>query len=148
MIYFVDTSALVKRYIHEQGSQWVVSWITPTAGNICIISQLASVEISSVFARREREKTLSPALVRIIRSDFLFHLGSEYLVIEIDHAVIAKARDLTIAYPLRTLDAIQLSCSIYARNVFNTPNTFVSADTNLLLVATAEGFTIDNPNLH
>ncbi len=51
-------------------------------------------------------------------------------------------------YPLRTLDAIQLSSATHALTIFKDNPTFASADANLLLTASAEGFVIGNPNLH
>jgi hypothetical protein len=49
---------------------------------------------------------------------------------------------------LRTLDAIQLASAIQAMIVLNEQINFISADPNLLVVAAAAGFAIDNPNLH
>ncbi|MEZ4672161.1 MAG: type II toxin-antitoxin system VapC family toxin [Anaerolineae bacterium] len=48
--YFVDTSALAKRYFSEAGSTWVQSWIEPAAGNTIVIAELALVEMRSVLA--------------------------------------------------------------------------------------------------
>lgn len=49
---------------------------------------------------------------------------------------------------LRALDAIQLACAVYARDLLDEPMTVLSADNNLLLAAAAEGFGTDNPNNH
>ena len=145
--FFVDTSALVKRYINEHGSPWIMSWITRSSGNIVIVSELTSIELFSASARRERERTLLPALAQTIRDDFLYHFEHEYLVIELDRSIIAKARELSTLYQLRALDSIQLSCAFYAAKL-NPPITFICADFNLLTAASAEGFAIDNPNQH
>jgi uncharacterized protein len=51
--FFIDTSALAKRYIPEIGSAWINSWIVPQANNEIIISALATVEIYSLLMRRE-----------------------------------------------------------------------------------------------
>lgn len=60
-IYFVDTSALAKRYLIEVGSAWVGSWIEPSAGNTIVIFRLTPIEFLSVLQRRTREKTLNIA---------------------------------------------------------------------------------------
>jgi predicted nucleic acid-binding protein len=57
--YFVDTSALVKRYIAEIGSQWMVSWTESVTNNVIVVSEIAYVEIRSAIARRVREGSLS-----------------------------------------------------------------------------------------
>lgn len=146
--YFVDTSALAKRYLNEIGSPWVISWSVAAAGNVIIISEATVVEIFSAFARRVREGTLPDINANLLRGNFLLHVDAEYLVAKIDSQLLMQARDLVTQYPLRTLDAIQLASAKQALLVLNEPITFVSSDSNLLLGAAAEGFTIDNPNLH
>jgi hypothetical protein len=62
--------------------------------------------------------------------------------------ILYSARQLVRKYPLRTLDAIQLACALRSSVVLKRAIVFVSADNNLLAAAVAEGFKIDNPNLH
>jgi predicted nucleic acid-binding protein len=82
--YFVDTSALVKRYLNEIGSAWVVGWIVAEAGNIIVVSELAVVEVFSAFARRIRESSLTSAAAHILQANFLLHIEKEYLVVALD----------------------------------------------------------------
>lgn len=146
--YFVDTSTLVKRYVNESGSAWVVSWIAVEVGNVIVISELTIVEVFSVLARRVREGSLMPAAAHVLQSNFLLHVEKEYVVIALDSALLLHARELVTQYPLRTLDSIQLASVHRATSLFDTQLVVVSADSNLLVVTTAEGYTVDNPNLH
>ena len=146
--FFVDTGALVKRYIAEIGSPWVLTWIEPTAGNVTVISELATVEIFSSLSRRGREGLLSPKDLQVLQSDFLVHVETEYLTVPLDLMVLAQARTLVNKHPLRALDAVQLACALRATSVLNEPMSFISGDNNLLKVAAAEGFTTDNPNAY
>ena len=73
---FVDTSALLKRYIIEPGSQWVRSWIAPTAGNQIIIAEIGITETLATLARFRRERRLSSARFDRLREDFLAHTDS------------------------------------------------------------------------
>lgn len=50
-VYFLDSSALVKRYAAEAGSAWVRGLCEDTTCAI-FISELALVEVGSAFARR------------------------------------------------------------------------------------------------
>lgn len=59
--FFVDTSALAKRYLVETGSNWVLSWVEPPANNVIIISELTFVEMRSLLARCVRDKNLLAA---------------------------------------------------------------------------------------
>lgn len=147
-MFFVDTSALAKRYLTETGSTWVKSWILPISGHVIVISELAQIEFFSLLKRREREKTLSPTSVTGLQNAFLSHLKTDYLTIDVDKPLLRNARNLVNQHPLRTLDAIQLACALHANQFLNQAITFVSGDNNLLAAAAAEGFLIDNPNNH
>jgi uncharacterized protein len=146
--FFVDTSALGKRYVVETGSSWVRSWILPRYSNSIVISRLAAVEIISLLTRKQREGLITTAEFLRIRNNFSVHLRTLYTVIELDHRVLGTARHLLVRHPLRTLDAIQLACAIEASRFFGSNPTFISADVRLLAIAAAEGLPIDDPNAH
>jgi len=146
--YFVDTSALAKRYFPEIGSSWVLSWILPSAGNTIVVAELAFIEMASVIERRKREGKILSNQATILHSNLYLHMRQEYLVSPLDSTVVIQARRLVRNYPLRSLDAIQLASAKLASVLLVEPVTFVSADRDLLAVATSEGFTTDDPNLY
>jgi uncharacterized protein len=146
--FFVDTSALGRRYLPEIGTTWTRSWITPTAGNVIIICDLTPIEMFSLLARRQREKSVSIEDVETAQKDVLLHVEKEYLSVTLEPDVLMQARILVGKHTLRTLDAIQLSCALKATATLEEVMTFVSADKNLLSAAAAEGFVTDNPLLH
>jgi uncharacterized protein len=147
-VFFVDTSAIAKRYIPEIGSLWVRNWIKPQVGNDIIISALTTVEFVSVARRREREGFISAQDRVAFQNDFLLHVESEYIVIALDDRTLTLARDLLAKYQLRALDSLQLASAIRSARAFQTLPTFVSADTHLLQAAAAEGLPTDDPNTH
>jgi len=57
-IYFLDSSALVKRYICETGSNWVCNLFNPSLGNQFFIAAIAGVEIVSAITRRAKMEPL------------------------------------------------------------------------------------------
>jgi predicted nucleic acid-binding protein len=59
--YYLDTSALVKRYVAEIGSGWVTSIMDPAAGNLLHVARLTGVEVVSAIARRAQGGSLSAA---------------------------------------------------------------------------------------
>ena len=75
--FFVDTSALAKRYIPETGSAWVIGWIEPQAGNVVIISGITIVEMISLMVRREHEGHISTVDRISLQNDFLLHVENE-----------------------------------------------------------------------
>jgi predicted nucleic acid-binding protein len=147
-VLFADTSAIAKRYLMEIGSVWVRQWANPAAGNIVIISRLATVEVATAVARREREGTISPNDAATLRRVFTGHVNNAYAVINLSKDVLAQACDLVGKYPLRSLDAIQLASALRAAQTLGVTPTFISADMRLLSAATAEGFAVDDPNAH
>jgi len=146
--FFIDTSAVAKRYLLEAGSTWVRSWIEPGAGHVIVIADLTPVEMFSVLARKRRENTLSASDLTIAQTDFLGHVEREYLSVSLDAPLLTQARILVNLYPLRALDATQLAAALRFTTMLGEPITFVSADNNLLAAAAAEGFATDNPLLH
>jgi hypothetical protein len=42
--YFLDSSALVKRYAAETGTAWMTSLIDPAAGNVIYVARITGVE--------------------------------------------------------------------------------------------------------
>jgi hypothetical protein len=147
-VFFVDTSALAKRYLHESGSAWVQSWIEPVHGNVIIIAEIAIVEMKSLLARRQRENSLTAQAAALLWNDFLIHAQKEYLRITLDEQSITIATRLIDIYPLRALDAVQLASAIRGMAILGDPVTMISADTRLIQAALFEGFSADDPNNH
>ena len=58
--YFVDSSALVKRYVRETGTAWVRSITRRRSSTDIFIALITAVEVTSAIARRRRV-TLSAA---------------------------------------------------------------------------------------
>jgi uncharacterized protein len=146
--YFIDTSALAKRYLNELGSHWLLSWILPTSGNVIVVSELVYAEMFSLLARRQRERGISVSARDVLQAQFMLDMGEEYLLVPLDLPVFTISQRLLNTYPLRALDAIQLASAIHASQILRVPLIFISADRNLLNAASAEGFTIDDPNAH
>jgi predicted nucleic acid-binding protein len=143
--YFVDTSALVKRYVKETGSLWM-NYNVFDAAQAVIISRLTAVEMVSALARRHREKTISLTDFAKMRGAFLSHVDREYIAINLVKSIITDAQALLARHELRALDAIQLASALKAYRTQML--TFITADTRLLTAAAAEGLPTDDPNLH
>ena len=149
--YFLDTSALVKRYVPEIGSDWILSITDPATDNDLAISQITWVEVHSAFARRLRDRSLSAQrfdlIVQKVREDF----ENEYRVVDVDQTLIETATELVMQHPLRAYDSVQLASALrfQSTTLLSQPETrliFVSADNRLLDIAQSEGLATDNPN--
>jgi len=148
--YFLDTSALVKRYVPETGSNWIQSITDVAVNNDLTISQITWVELHSALSRRQREGSMSAGELDIILQKFRNEFETKYRIIEVDQALIESAGQLVVQYPLRAYDSVQLASGLYVKALLmSMPETqliFVSADNRLLDIAQSAGLAIDNPN--
>jgi predicted nucleic acid-binding protein len=149
-VYFLDSSALVKRYVEEGGSAWVRAITDPGAGHKLIIARIAWVEILSAFARRQREGVFPPADAAKALQSFRYDLDHQYQVVELDRTLIEAAGHLVSTHPLRAYDAVQLAAALRILPAFAQARTvslaFVSADDRLITTAQAEGLNTEHPN--
>jgi len=148
--WFFDSSALVKRYVNEIGSTWVANIVDKSSGNDIYIAEITGVEITAAIARRTRG--FAAATVNAVFANLQHDLRAEYLNLEITSAVLQHAQFLARKYFLRGYDAVQLTVALdfnRERLAAGLPDiTLVSADTELLDAAQAEGLLVANPNDH
>ncbi len=148
--YFLDTSAIIKRYFAEQGHAWVVSLYDPTRGHYLNISQAALVEVVATTCRKTREQSITIAERDMLINAFRQDSQNIYSIQIVNKAVYTSAGDLCRSHRLRAYDAVQLVCALRLRekalaNRAPAP-IFVCADNNLIEIAIAEGLSVENPN--
>jgi uncharacterized protein len=150
-IYLIDSSALVKRYIKETGSAWVLGLFASTSHEF-FIATITGVEIVAAIARRARGRSISAADATMICNQFKSDLQTDYQIVEITESIITKGMVLAQTYGLRGYDAIQLAAGIAVNSLCITHNlptvTFVCADNELNAAVLGEGLVIENPNSH
>jgi uncharacterized protein len=151
-VYFLDSSALLKRYVPEVGTAWVQSITDSQNQNRLIVAHIAWVEVCSAIARRQREGSVSDVQANQILMAFRFHWNSQYFTAAIDETVVNLAGQLVNKHPLRAYDAVQLSAALSIRNEINPADVtsfhFLTADDRLLAIAQSENLLVDNPNWH
>jgi len=57
--YFFDSSAIVKRYLEEPGSDWVLTMVQPPTLHRILLARITSVETASAIVRSGRGGRLS-----------------------------------------------------------------------------------------
>lgn len=147
--YFLDSSALVKRFTRETGMSRVVSFFRRSNANSIYIARITPVETASGLAKQNRIGSLSSdrfdkAMVRLVRAN-----ESRYIFAEINDDLVRTAIPMVLRYGLRGFDAIQLAAAIgvakLRRSVGVSELVFVSADNHLNRAALAEGLIVENP---
>ena len=151
-IYFLDSSAVVKRYVPETGSAWVTGITDPASGNLLYVARITGAEVVSAVTRRQRRSQITSPDAAVALLAFRRDFPSGYLVIEIAASVVAKAMDLAERHGLRGFDSVQLAIALELRDqcrLAGLPEpTFITADNDLNMAAAAEGLAIDDPNNH
>ena len=151
-IYYLDSSGIVKRYVHEVGSAWVVSITDPAIGNDIFTVRVTSVEVVSAITRRTRGGTISSSDAATAIATFKNDWQNEYQIVEVTEVLMNRAISLAETHGLRGYDAVQLAAACEIHNLCATaglmPPIFVSADTELNAVAISAGLTVDDPNSH
>lgn len=138
MILFCDTSALVKLYVQEDGSELVMA--QAEACEAVAVCRSAWVEIMSAFARRTREVPAdAPALDRARR-----RLKADWphcLTLELTHAVAGLAGEYAEAFALRAHDSVQLAAVMTLHRETTGDLRFACFDNRLTKAARVLGIT-------
>ena len=111
MTLYLDTSALVKLYILEEGTEAVRIAVEGTG--LVVTSAIAYVEARAAFARLRREGALSAGHHRRTTRD-LDTDWPRYLTIEVVTPIIREAARLAEAHRLRAYDAVHLASAAAA----------------------------------
>jgi len=151
-VYLFDSSAIVKRYVQESGTGWVQGLAHPRSGNLIYLARITAVEVCGAIARRRRAGTIPPPDATASLARFRLDLAQEYLVLEITPSLLADAMRLADTHELRAYDAVQLAAALKLNGRWLAAGmsgiTLVSADQDLNTAATAEGLSVEDPNLH
>lgn len=150
-VYFADSSAILKVYLSEPGSNWLKAL---DLGSLTL-SALAIPEVASAIARRRRERVLSEAHARLLWRNFREDLRG-WQLIGLAHPLLTRAAALlirsTTGAPMRALDALQLACALEAQRLYRRAGigglTLLTADTRLEVAARRANLLVENPERH
>ena len=138
-IYFCDTSAIIKLYHAELGTDCMESIF---GDNQCafMISELTLVEFDSSVAKKVRTGNITDSAKNEAIKNFKKDCQDRFLVNPLDLGIIRSARKLINKYgnklSIRTLDALQLgSCLVEEQEGLH----FVCADSRLNKICKLEG---------
>ena len=134
MIY-LDSSALVKRYLEEDGSDKVQLLFSDM--DIVFVSRLAYHETLSAITRRRRSGDISDRNFRRIKEQFKSD-GESLTIVEIRSEVLQFTDTIIDRYALKGADSIRLSSALWLKKMVNSEVAFVASDEALLDAAQKE----------
>ncbi len=147
---FLDTSALVKHYHQEAGTD-VIEQVLQGPASTCFISRLTTVELHSVFARKVRTGELGLHAFQLLRQRFLADIVEGTLtVVRVIDEHFRSAQNLLLEHAtergLRTLDALQLAVAVDLHGL-GLLDCFICSDIQLCEVAARAGLPVLNPEV-
>ena len=136
MILFCDTSALLKLYITEVGSEALrTKVIEAEAISVC---RIAWAEAYAALARRVREVSEDAAVIEQAKAALARDWPS-FIVMEVTQPMMERAGEYADTFALRGYDSVQLAAAFEARRVAETSICFACFDTRLNKAASVLG---------
>jgi predicted nucleic acid-binding protein len=136
LICYLDSSALVKRYIVEPGSEEVEQLVS--AAEVVGTAWISLVEVVAALARAARTGVLTSeeaeSAIDSFKSDWL-HLAR----LQITEFLVSESANLARKYGLRGYDAVQLAAATLWQRNLELPVYMVTFDRQLWLAAASEG---------
>lgn len=134
-VYFFFTSALVKRYHVEAGSE-TVNGLFDVPDAVFAVASITIPEFVSAFTRKLNEGVITAEDFRVCLSEFSKDIITSLWVIDLDRSHINKGVSLIIKHNLRTLDSLQLAVFL---NLSSAKPAIVTSDEALYNAALKEG---------
>ena len=133
-VYF-DSSAFAKRYIAESGTAEVLAWCERASE--LTLSIIAIPELISAFCRLQREKRLTQAQYRHLKTALMADIA-DALILDTTPEVILHAVRALEKHPLRGMDAIHLGAAVVCA-----AEVFISADARQCVAAQGLGLKVE-----
>jgi predicted nucleic acid-binding protein len=132
---FLDSSALVKRYVEEPGSESLDRLLR--AHPYVAVSRLAWPEILSALFRKHKARELSAATLARLEAAFESD-WNRLFVLEFADELLPTVRETIRRHAIRGADAVHLASAMWLRSVLKEDVTFVCSDSKLLDAARKE----------
>ena len=137
MILYFDTSALLKAYVQEGGSEDVLA-LMDDSGNLFGSIALTKVEMASAIQRAIRTSGSSSVNAAKAWQDFLDDWES-FTRLRVTTGTIEKASDIAWKYGLRGYDSLHLAAALLWQETLGVKITFAAFDRNLWLASQKTG---------
>ena len=128
MILYLDTSALVKRYVTEYGSNETIE-LARRAETVAT-SLISRTELAAAIAKAVRAGLLTAVSGRQAQDIFLSHWPF-FMRIPVTEALVSRADTLAWDYALRGYDAVQLASALTWQESVGRPVTLATFDREL-----------------
>jgi predicted nucleic acid-binding protein len=139
LILYFDSSALVKRYVEEQGSSDVLDWMD--ASDLNGTGLVTRVEVVAAITRAMRMQYVSQDDARKILDTFRKEWSSFHRL-PVSEPLVERADATACEHNLRGYDAIHLAAAFTWQELLDLPVTVVTYDRGLAEAARASGMAV------
>ena len=136
MIAYLDTSALIKRYVAERGSHETIE-LTADA-EVVATSIVSRAEVAAALAKASRVRLLTPAAARKAQRSFAAE-WTDLARILVSEAVVKRAESLAWEHALRGHDAVHLASALFWQESMDGATVFATFDRRLWKAAQDAG---------
>lgn len=140
-IAYLDSSAIVKRYVHETGSEIIrAQYNSVYLGDLLLPFNVWNIgEVIGIFDRAHRQKRITGILLEEIMGRFSSETArlkkiSRARIITLSESLLESSWDLVIKHHMYVADALQITSAIEAGC-----NEFYTGDENLHKIALSHG---------
>jgi predicted nucleic acid-binding protein len=145
-LYYLETSALVKLYVYEPGTERLLGLTVSDAGHRFAILSLAQVEFRAAIRRRQRGGEIPNSAADELIESFRRHSEGKFLIQPLSDSLLDVALALVDSYSLKGYDAMQFAGYLVLRSISGSEEpVFACADKALLAVARTEGCPVLDP---
>ena len=150
MLYF-DSSALIKHYVHETGSERIEHKLRDQekASNPVFTSVLTFAEIQAALSRRAKDNSLEPREYVRARMEFESDWVLGLSPIDLGPGVLSIVRGVVDQFVLKGADVVHLASAIWLRDMatinVREPVSFLTSDKQLAKAAAKSHLEVFNP---
>jgi len=145
-LYYLDTSALLKRYRTENGTRVLDALFSArTRDELLITSHFTAAEVESVAARALKGRLLTKKAYAVLLSLFVDDLENVLVVLPVSTVLLSEAAAVARNSALRASDALHLATALRARQASAVAIVFTASDKELIEAARRSGFMVLNP---
>jgi predicted nucleic acid-binding protein len=136
MILYCDTSALVKLYIAETGSELVQGRLADAEA--VVVCRLAWAEAHAALSRRAREAVVDAETIEQAKAALAVD-WPRFVIMDVTQHLVERAGDYADTFALRAYDSIQLAAAFETARISQLPTLFACFDARLNKAANTLG---------
>jgi predicted nucleic acid-binding protein len=148
--FYLDASALAKRYIPEQGSAQVDAILDTVPAKRIRVLSIGTGEVLSIFVRKRNAGVIS--VTEFAQATASFHVeivrAKDITKVSITSRLVTTSFSLIVAHSINSIDAILLKSALAIARTLRAAGddlVLVASDQRLLRAAGAEGLKSFNP---